>query len=102
MLSVTTTTAPPALPDLVDFDELCDVLRLGRTAARTRTYDDDFPQPFVLSAGCYRWDRAELLTWLNGRRTKLVRRARANEAVPTPQLVFVPAPVAVTKRGVDR
>ena len=98
----TARTAPT--PDLIDFDELCLVLDLKRTAARDRTYDPDFPDVFELSPGCYRWDRAEVNAWLHGRRKRLVRRARAakvasSAAALAAEIAVLPEPVAVAKRS---
>lgn len=60
-----TTVKLPTLPTLLTFEEVADLLRLGRTAARERLAKSDAPSPIRLNKRVYRWDADEVAAWLD-------------------------------------
>ena len=60
---------------LLKLGEVVAATRLGRSTIYRRISEGTFPAPLQLSAGCVRWDVADLETWLAG----LPRAANDNE-----------------------
>ncbi|WP_416954444.1 helix-turn-helix transcriptional regulator [Nocardioides sp. T5] len=103
---MTAPTAPPDLqrdlPTLLTIHDIASLLRVHRTAAYARTRDPEFPDPLVISGSCYRWYTAEVLAYVETRRTpKRVPRPRRGpgdrsvpDDVPDDVLQAVPRPRA--------
>lgn len=54
--------------ELITSRELQDLFGLGRTAALNLTRQPDFPAPYRINGRTFRWDRKEVLAWLEARK----------------------------------
>ncbi len=107
---MTAPTVPPDLqrdlPTLLTIHDIASLLRVHRTAAYARTRDPDFPDPLVISGSCYRWYTAEVLAYLDTRRTpKRVprpRRVPGDSSLPDDALQAVPRPRAPRRAPAPR
>ncbi len=62
--------------DLITTKQIQALVGLGRSATHNLTRQAGFPNPYRINARTLRWDRAEVLAWLEARKSSPTRKPK--------------------------
>ena len=66
--------------ELITSREIQALVGLGRSATHNLTRQPGFPNPYRINARTLRWDRSEVMAWLEERKNSPTKKARARQS----------------------